>query len=133
MMRRAVLLSLVGLLLGFPVWATDNTPPEGFVSLFNGKALLGWKVPTGDNGHWKVDAQLPDRGRLAFQHHGGKNKEGVWSGPPSLIQFKNVYIKELPDRDSPQPEGNVRALLITGGHEHELHPDRRRTDEHPLG
>ncbi len=26
----------------------------GFVSLFNGKNLAGWKVPAGDNGHWKV-------------------------------------------------------------------------------
>lgn len=26
----------------------------GFVSLFNGKDLSGWKVPAGDNGHWKV-------------------------------------------------------------------------------
>jgi hypothetical protein len=25
-----------------------------FVSLFNGKDLAGWKVPAGDNGHWKV-------------------------------------------------------------------------------
>jgi hypothetical protein len=29
-------------------------PPPGFVSLFNGKDLAGWKVPVGDNGHWKV-------------------------------------------------------------------------------
>ena len=29
-------------------------PPEGFVSLFNGKDLTGWKVPEGDGGHWKV-------------------------------------------------------------------------------
>jgi hypothetical protein len=28
--------------------------PEGFVSLFNGRDLAGWKVPDGDNGHWKV-------------------------------------------------------------------------------
>src|SRR5207247_150006 len=27
---------------------------EGFVSLFNGRDLSGWKVPVGDNGHWKV-------------------------------------------------------------------------------
>ena len=27
---------------------------EGFVPLFNGKDLTGWKVPAGDNGHWKV-------------------------------------------------------------------------------
>ena len=39
--------------------------------------------------------ELPERGRLAFQHHGGKNKAGEWSGPPSLIQFKNIAIKEL--------------------------------------
>jgi hypothetical protein len=38
---------------------------------------------------------LPARGRLALQHHGSKNKEGAWTGPPSLVQFKNIYIKEL--------------------------------------
>jgi hypothetical protein len=39
----------------------SNTPPEqtanpyeGFVSLFNGKDFAGWKIPEGDNGHWKV-------------------------------------------------------------------------------
>ena len=28
--------------------------PVGFVSLFNGRDLTGWKVPEGDKGHWKV-------------------------------------------------------------------------------
>jgi hypothetical protein len=28
--------------------------PAGFVALFNGKDLAGFKVPAGDNGHWKV-------------------------------------------------------------------------------
>jgi hypothetical protein len=28
--------------------------PEGYVSLFNGRDLSGWKAPEGDNGHWKV-------------------------------------------------------------------------------
>jgi type 1 glutamine amidotransferase len=273
-MRRAALLSLAGLFFGLPAWAADNTAPKGFVSLFNGKDLDGWKIPAGDNGHWKVvdgvidyDAQgeasgdkslwsdheygdfilqvdwrlkeapylnknvpyilpdgthardihgkemrmtlpdadsgvflrgdgrfqvniwcwpigsgelysmrtesgsspelraaatprtqadkpvgewnhfeitaqsktvkvvlngktvipgatipdLPAKGRLAFQHHGGKNKEGDWTGPPSLVQFKNVYIKELPaDPDPKQPDADaVRGLLITGGHDHE--------------
>ena len=282
--RLVVLLAILGSLLGHPCWAADNTAPEGFVSLFNGRDLKGWKVPADDNGHWKVidgvidyDAQseavgdkslwsdreydnyvlqvdwrlkeapflnknvpyilpdgshardlhgkemrmtlpdadsgvflrgngkfqvniwcwpigsgelysvrtdpaaapdlraaatprtqadkpvgqwnhfeitvrgktvkvvlngktvipgatipdLPARGRLAFQHHGGKNKEGVWSGPPSLVQFKNIYIKELPgdgtgsrappaeDRGIHPRAEAVRALLITGGHDHE--------------
>jgi type 1 glutamine amidotransferase len=280
---RAALLALVGLLLGLPAWAKDNTAPEGLVSLFNGKDLAGWKVPAGDNGHWKVvdgvidyDAQseakgekslwseqeygnfilqidwrlkeapflnknvpyilpdgthardihgkemrmtlpdadsgvylrgngkyqvniwcwpigsgemygvrtdpatapelraaatprhqadrpvgqwnhfeitvqgktvkvvlngktvipgatipeLPTRGRLALQHHGGKNKEGAWTGPPSLVQYKNIYIKELPveaTEPTKPPDGlgltephaaPVRGLLITGGHDH---------------
>jgi len=34
--------------------AADNEAPEGFVPLFNGKDLSGWKIPAGDNGHWKV-------------------------------------------------------------------------------
>ncbi len=34
--------------------ASAAEPPAGFVSLFNGKDLTGWKVPVGDNGHWKV-------------------------------------------------------------------------------
>jgi hypothetical protein len=27
---------------------------EGFTSLFNGKDFTGWRLPEGDNGHWKV-------------------------------------------------------------------------------
>ena len=38
---------------------------------------------------------LPERGRIAFQHHGSKNANGEWTGPPSLVQFKNIEIKEL--------------------------------------
>ncbi|MEK7685326.1 MAG: DUF1080 domain-containing protein [Verrucomicrobiota bacterium] len=37
---------------------------------------------------------LPPRGRIALQHHGGK-RDGQWTGPPSLLQFKNIFIKEL--------------------------------------
>jgi hypothetical protein len=32
----------------------DNQPPPGFTALFNGRDLSGWKVPAGDNGHWKA-------------------------------------------------------------------------------
>ncbi len=31
-----------------------SRPPRGFKALFNGRNLTGWKVPEGDNGHWKV-------------------------------------------------------------------------------
>src|SRR5499426_1696794 len=110
--RRAVLLSLVGLLLGLPVWATDNTPPVGFVSLFNGKDLLGWKAPAGDNGHWKVVDGVID---YDAQSEAQEDKS-LWSDR----EYGDFIIKELPDRDPPRPEDNIRALLLTGGHEHEI-------------
>ena len=65
---------------------------------------------------------LPPRGRLALQHHGAKNKEGEWIGPPSLVQFKNIYIKELPSSGGGTAAAGgdaLKALLITGGHDHE--------------
>jgi hypothetical protein len=44
------------------------------------------------------NAQLPGvapRGPIALQHHGEK-KAGAWAAPPSLVQFRNIAIKELP-------------------------------------
>ena len=38
---------------------------------------------------------VPARGPLALQHHGEK-KNGVWTAPPSLVQFRNIQVKELP-------------------------------------
>jgi hypothetical protein len=38
---------------------------------------------------------LPERGKLALQHHGGKNSAGEWISPPALVQFRNISIKEL--------------------------------------
>jgi hypothetical protein len=42
-------------------------------------------------------AQIPDlppRGTIALQHHGGK-KDGKWNSPPALVQFRNIFVKEL--------------------------------------
>jgi hypothetical protein len=47
-MRR---IALAFFAVGIAATAQDS---GGWVSLFNGKDLAGWKVPEGDNGHWKV-------------------------------------------------------------------------------
>ena len=39
---------------------------------------------------------IPEKGRLALQHHGGKLKDGTYRPASSLVQFRNVWIKELP-------------------------------------
>jgi len=54
-MNKMVLTGWIALVaLAGDVRAADNTPPEGFTSLFNGRDFSGWKVPEGDNGHWQV-------------------------------------------------------------------------------
>jgi Domain of Unknown Function (DUF1080) len=66
----AALLLVLSLGLASPLWGQNqNSAPEGFTSLFNGKNFDGWKMPAGDNGHWKVvdgvidyDAQSEARG-----------------------------------------------------------------------
>jgi hypothetical protein len=47
-------IGIIGTAAALLVLAADKEPPPGFTSLFNGKDLAGWKIPTGDNGHWKV-------------------------------------------------------------------------------
>ncbi len=46
-----------------------------------------------------TNAQLPgvpQEGPIALQHHGSYNaRTGKWTGPPSLVQFRNLFIKEL--------------------------------------
>jgi hypothetical protein len=37
---------------------------------------------------------VPAKGPLGLQHHGGQ-RDGRWVGPPSLLQYKNVFVKEL--------------------------------------
>lgn len=37
---------------------------------------------------------LPESGPIALQHHGSM-KDGAWISPPSLLQFRNLFIREL--------------------------------------
>lgn len=50
------------------------------------------------NGHVVIEEAelpgLPESGPIALQHHGGK-KNGEWVSPPSLVQFRNIFIQEL--------------------------------------
>lgn len=39
---------------------------------------------------------IPESGPIALQHHGGK-RNGEWSSPPALVQFRNIFIRELAD------------------------------------
>lgn len=60
--------------------------------------MVGDRLTVELNGHIVIeDAQLPgvdDKGPIALQHHGRK-ADGEWVSSPSLVQFRNIYIKEL--------------------------------------
>jgi hypothetical protein len=60
--------------------------------------LRGDRVSVQLNGIKVIDnAQMPGippQGPIGLQHHGGK-RDGKWSSPPALLQFKNIYVKEL--------------------------------------
>lgn len=53
-MHKLMLLLLPVCLLCLFTGLHAQQAPPGFVSLFNGRDLTGWKIPEGDNGHWKV-------------------------------------------------------------------------------
>ena len=38
---------------------------------------------------------VPKRGRIALQHHGGRRSDGTYSPASSLLQFRNISIREL--------------------------------------
>lgn len=99
-------LALVAAIWIAAVFAADNTPPEGFTALFNGKDLSGWKAPDGDNGHWKVvdgiidydgksEAKTDDKHLWTEKEFGDitLHVDWRWSGKPYKIKHPIV----LPD------------------------------------
>ena len=58
---------------------------DGFVSLFNGKDLSSWKIPEGDNGHWKVIDDVID---YDAQSEAKKDKN-LWTKK----EYKNFVMK----------------------------------------
>lgn len=60
--------------------------------------MRGDRLTVALNGTTVIDnAQLPgipERGAIALQHHGGF-RNGRYTGPPSLVQFRNIRIKPL--------------------------------------
>jgi hypothetical protein len=60
--------------------------------------MRGDRLTVVNNGETVIhNAQLPEvpaRGPIALQHHGAK-KDGKWISPPSLVQFRNISIREL--------------------------------------
>ena len=86
-----------------------NELPEGFVSLFNGKDFTNWKVPEGDNGHWKIIDGIIDYDAES-EAPGDKS---LWSenSYKDFILYVDWRIKETPWKNP-----NVPLILPSGDH-----------------
>jgi hypothetical protein len=81
--------------------------PEGFVSLFNGKDLSGWRIPEGDGGHWKVvDGVIDyDAGSEA------KKDKNLWTEK----SFRNFQLKiDWRIKDTPYVNRNIKIVMPDG-------------------
>jgi len=54
MKKLLLLFSLAWLFINLHLAGQGSKIPAGYTSLFNGKDFTLWKVPVGDNGHWKI-------------------------------------------------------------------------------
>jgi hypothetical protein len=98
---------------------TGQEIPEGFVSLFNGEDLSGWRVPKGDNGHWQVVEGVIDYDAES-EAEGDKN---LWTAKEygDFVLYVDWRIKETP-YNSPR----VPIVLPSGLHKLDENGDQIR-------
>lgn len=106
---RPALAGLALVILALPARADD-----GFVTLFDGKDLANWKVPEGDNGHWKVVDGVIDYDARS-EAPGDKN---LWSKQEygDFVLTLDWRIKE-----TPYTNPNVPYILPDGTHARDIH------------
>src|SRR4030095_11863969 len=87
----------------------DKKIPEGFTSLFNGKDLTNWKIPEGDNGHWKILDGVIDYDAESES----KSDKSLWSQKKykDFILYVDWRIKETPWKNP-----SVPLILPSGLH-----------------
>ena len=76
MAMRSIYLTSAVILISFVVSAqSSEKAPAGFVTLFNGSDLTNWKIPVGDNGHWKVKDGVID-----YDAESEAEDKNLWTG-----------------------------------------------------
>jgi hypothetical protein len=101
-MKYSILLLLL-LVAGSARAQSFDKAPEGFTSLFNGKDFTNWKVPAGDNGHWKIIDGVIDYDAQSES----KEAKDLWSAK----EYKD-FILDVDWRIKETPWKNPRVPLI---------------------
>jgi hypothetical protein len=108
------------LLAALLVQSADNTPPDGFTALFNGKDLAGWKADDETKQHWTV--------KDGVLEHDGKKRDlwtdagygdftlmlsWRWSGTPTE---ENHPVFDADGNEVKGPDGKVKTeRMVDGG------------------
>jgi hypothetical protein len=94
---------------GWRALAQAPADAEGFISLFNGKDLTGWKVPAGDGGHWKVVDGVID--------YDAQSQAGGDKSLPTEREFEDFVLRlEWRIKETPYVNKEVRIILPDGSH-----------------
>jgi hypothetical protein len=98
-----------GLVLAVLIAGRGTAPAEeGFSPLFNGRDLAGWKVPVGDNGHWKVVGGVID-------YDAGSEAKGEDRSLWSEREFGDFVLRaEWRIKETPYINPNVPIVLPDG-------------------
>ena len=109
-MSRKIMVLIVNLwMLGLVADGSEGQPPAGFTALFNGKDFSNWKVPQGDNGHWKVMDGVIDYDAES-EASGDKN---LWSER----EFGDFVLQvDWRIKETPYVNPNVPYILPDGTH-----------------
>lgn len=104
-----VLASFAFVLAGSLGVSAQAPAPPGFTSLFNGKDLTGWVIPSGDNGHWRVTDGVID---YDARSEAAKDKN-LWSER----EYGDFELRlEWRLKDAPFANPNVPIILADGTH-----------------
>ena len=92
-----------------------------FTPLFNGKDLSGWKVPAGDNGHWKVLDGVID---YDAESEAPGDDKALWSER----EYGNFVLKvDWRIKSTPYINPNVPIILPSGLHKKDADGKEIRT------
>ena len=109
-MKAAASILGIGLVAGLGAVVSpraQQAAPAGFVSLFNGNDLSGWKIPEGDNGHWKVVGGVIDYDAQS-EAPGDKS---LWT----IKSYKNFQAKvDWRIKATPYRNPNMRIVMADG-------------------
>jgi hypothetical protein len=92
--------------------AAINTPsaqaPDGFTSIFNGRDFTGWKVPAGDNGHWRIVDGVID-----YDAESEAEEKDLWTARP----YRDFTMRvDWRIKSTPYVNPNVPIIRFDGTH-----------------